>query len=158
MYPLAVKPHYEGMDPYNEDQMYLQYLYTVRPNEIERALSDAGYKMNTANDVLWSLQREMQGNEPFVRWLFTLDPMHDSHAEIFIDNNEESSQLVLHRNGNSVEAPNKETCSKDDILCLIRETKREIEDAFSLKLKMPQLILIGMGLLAFILIYNNQKA
>jgi hypothetical protein len=162
----AVHPHYEGIDIHNEDQMYIQYLYSVRPREIEKMMVDCGYQMNTPNDVLWAVQQEMQGNEPFIEWLFELDPMHADHAHLFGKRNGSTIPDVVTNptNGNgSTTFPQGPTnhaqapCSKDDILCMIRETVGELHDALTLKVKFPTLIIIGIGVIAFVLLYKNNK-
>lgn len=141
-----------------DEEKYLYYLYTTRTHAIENELRLRGYTLNSLPEAIWAMQQELHANDSFEDFLLRLDPAHENHNRLAMSNVTGAQVARIQEQSHVKELVSRSTdervfCSKDDMLCIMRDSVRDLKDSFAVKLTTNHIILIaavGIGLVLWI--------
>lgn len=161
----GVNPRIIGVDPNNQVDVWLQYIYASEPEKVMALLHKNGIEASTPSDAIYGMKYIIQDPD-MVEELISFDPMFESSAFVYVKrhmgngtdksvaispNNQDITNLSNTSNINALSNPLRPSCGENDWMCHIKEL-------FTLRITLPQILLAAFIVGLLIYVFREKKS
>lgn len=83
----TAEAHYVGIDPTNEVDLWIEYLYKVAPQKATYMVGMHGYDNHSVHDVLLGMKAIASTEQGIYHLIQTLDPNYSLYGEVYVKHN-----------------------------------------------------------------------